>query len=107
MSGPPPRSTRRRWRAFRRASSSRPSCTAAAGTACELGFRVAEVGFIGFDNLAFSAHRGQIEATLAHGFHNAVMQEPSRLVLAAQLAMELVGAKALLARGRQMEAAAH
>jgi hypothetical protein len=64
---------------------------------------LAEIGFVRFDNLTVPAERRQIEAATAHRFHDSVMQEPSCIVLAAQFAVELVGGKALLAIGRQME----
>src|SRR5580704_2314003 len=60
-------------------------------------FRVlllAEIGLIGLHNLPLASERRQIEATTAHRFHDPVMQEPSRVVLAAQFAVELVGGKA-------------
>src|SRR5215469_7202909 len=53
--------------------------------------------------LSGAAHRRKVEPAAPHRFHHAVVQKPSGVVLAAELATELVGAKALLARSRHME----
>ena len=59
-------------------------------------FRLAEIRLVGFHDLAFATHRGKVETATAHGFHNAMMEKPSRVVLAAKLAHELVGGKPFL-----------
>ncbi len=48
---------------------------------------VAMVGFVNLDNLAGAAQRREIEATAAHGFDDAVVQEPSGVVFAAERAL--------------------
>ena len=62
---------------------------------------VAEVGFVGFHDLAFAAQRAQ--APSAHRLADAVRHEPSGLVTDVQRAVELVGGNALLAGAHQME----
>jgi hypothetical protein len=66
-------------------------------------FLLAEIRFVGFDNLALAAKRRQIKTTAPHGFANAMKHEPGGVVLAAKFAMELVSGEALFARRRQME----
>ena len=56
-----------------------------------------------FHDLASTTHGGKVQAALAHGFHNAVVEEPSRVVLAAQSAVKLVGGKAFLGGSAQPE----
>ena len=50
-------------------------------------FDTTKKGFVRLDNLAFPTHRRQIKTTLAHRFHDAVMHEPSSVVLAPKGAM--------------------
>ena len=46
-------------------------------------FHRAKIRFVGFDDLAFAAHRGEVKTALPHRFHDAVVHKPSGLVLAA------------------------
>ena len=50
----------------------------------------AKIGFIHLDDLAGAAHRWKVDLAAKHGLHNAMMEKPSRVVLAAKLAMELM-----------------
>lgn len=67
---------------------------------CRAGL-LAEIGFVGFDGLAFAANRAKV--AFAHGFTNAMGQEPSRLERDFQNAVKLVGADTLLAGAHQVD----
>ena len=60
------------------------------------GFQLAEIGFIGFDDLALAAH--WLRVHIFHGFADTVRQKPSRLVGDAQGAVQLMGRIAFLGR---------
>lgn len=60
-----------------------------------LAFKATDESLVYFDRPAITTHRGH-QATSAHGFTNAMGEEPSRLVCDAQGPMKLMGANALL-----------
>lgn len=53
-----------------------------------VGFLPADVGFVGFDDLAVATHRG---AVVGHGFADPMAHEPGGLVGDAERAVQLVG----------------
>src|ERR1700680_241833 len=53
----------------------------------------AEIGFVGLHDLALASHWREIKATTAHCFHDAMVEKPSGVVLAAERAVQLVRAK--------------
>jgi len=65
-------------------------------------FLLAEIAFVRLYDLTFSAHR-RFKSASAHCFADAVGKKPSRVVLTAQFAVELMRGKAFLARCSEME----
>ena len=64
--------------------------------------RLAVVGFVRLDNLAFAAHRGT-KATGSHALANAVRHEPCRAVGDAEFSLDLERTDTLLAAGHEVD----
>ena len=62
--------------------------------------RISVVRFVGLNNLALAAHGRGVQ--FVHGFAQAVHHEPRRFVRDAKVAMNFVGAHAVLARVEHM-----
>jgi len=64
----------------------------------------ADIGFVGFDGLAFATDRGKEHARLVvHGFADAVTEEPSGFHAATEHALNLVSRNALFAGAHEMD----